>query len=128
MTKINNKEFPIAKYLQGTELLSHDELGVYIRLLEYMWISHGKIPNNDEKIAHFLRLKPKKWQNYKKILQSFFVVSKINMSHSIMQAEHDRWSSKSKQNALNAKQRWSSKSKNIQNHTSSNKTKNIQIA
>ena len=120
MTKTSAKEFPIAKYLQGTEMLAYDELGVYIRLLEYMWISNGKIPNNDEKIAHFLRLKAKKWQNYKKILQGFFIFSKANMSHPIMQAEYEKLNSKSKQNALNARKRWDIKPNNISKKVSAN--------
>jgi len=132
MTKRTTKEFPIAKYLQGAELLSYDELGVYVRLLEYMWISQGKIPNNDEKIAHFLRLKIKKWQNYKKVLESFFIFTKINMFHPIMQAEHEKLARKAKQNALNAKKRWNSEPKNIQDkapqNMSSDETKNIRTA
>jgi uncharacterized protein YdaU (DUF1376 family) len=128
MTKRTTKEFPIANYLKGAELLSYDELGVYIRLLEYMWISHGKIPNNDEKIAHFLRLKIKKWQNYKKTLQDFFVFSKTSMFHPTMQAEHEKLASKAKQNALNASRRWNPKSISVQDRVSSEETKNMRIA
>lgn len=113
------KEFPIVKYLQGTELLSYEELGVYIKLLEYMWISHGKIPNNDEKIAHILRLKIKKWQNYKKILQNLFVFSKINISHAMIQREYEKLASQAKQNSLNAKQRWGVKAINSKGEVSS---------
>lgn len=122
------KKFPIAKYLQGTEMLSYDELGVYIRLLEYMWASHGKIPNNDEKIAYFLRIKTKKWQNYKKILQDFFVFSKTNLSHLIIKAEQEKLTRRSKQNALNAKKRWNNKSNKLKEKASSNETKSMQIA
>ncbi|MES2215547.1 MAG: DUF1376 domain-containing protein, partial [Pseudomonadota bacterium] len=114
MTKPGKKEYPLTKYLQGTELLSHDELGIYIRLLEYMWITKGKISNNDEKIAYYLRITQKKWQNYKKVLQGFFVFSKTNMSHVMMQAEYERFAHKSKQNALNARKRWGVNPRNTQ--------------
>lgn len=106
MTKSNKSAFSIAKYLQGTELLSYDELGVYIRLLEYVWACKGKVPNNDEQIAYYLRIKLKKWLNYKKVLASFFVFSKTNMSHIVIQEEYDKHAHKSKQNSLNAKKRW----------------------
>lgn len=113
MPNPNKKEFSIAKYLQGTELLSYDELGVYIRLLEYMWINCGKISNNDVNIAYFLRLSTKKWQNYKKVLQGFFVFSKTNISHVMIQAEYASYAHRSKQNSLNARKRWGSKPHNI---------------
>ncbi|WP_425361525.1 DUF1376 domain-containing protein [Candidatus Tisiphia endosymbiont of Ceraclea dissimilis] len=106
MLKSKNKPFSLLAFLHGTNLLGHDELGIYIRLLEHMWISGGKLPNNDQKLAHFLNISLKKWQNYKKILQNFFIFSDKTFTHLKLKNEYQKLIKVSQQNSLNIAKRW----------------------
>ncbi|WP_341756151.1 MULTISPECIES: DUF1376 domain-containing protein [unclassified Candidatus Tisiphia] len=106
MLKSKSKPFSLSSFLHGTNLLRHDELGIYIRLLEHMWISGGKLPNNDQKLAHFLNISLKKWQNYKKILQNFFIFSDKTFTHLKLKNEYQKLIKVSQQNSLNIAKRW----------------------
>lgn len=106
MLRSQSKPFSLSAFLYGTNLLAHDELGIYIRLLEHMWISGGKLPNNDQKLAHFLHISSKKWQNYKKILQNFFIFSDKTFTHLELKKEYQKLVQISQQNSLNASKRW----------------------
>ncbi|WP_250311832.1 DUF1376 domain-containing protein [Rickettsia endosymbiont of Oedothorax gibbosus] len=106
MLKSKSKPFTLSAFLHGTNLLGHDELGIYIRLLEHMWISGGKLPNNDQKLAHFLNISLKKWQNYKKILQNFFIFSDKTFTHLKLKNEYQKLIKVSQQNSLNIAKRW----------------------
>lgn len=100
------KPFYISAFTDGTQLLAHDEYGVYVRLLEYMWQSSAKLPNDDAKIAHYLRITRKKWQNYKQVLQNFFVFSDKTFTNIKLKEEYQKSALKSKQNSANAFKRW----------------------
>ncbi|WP_375332115.1 DUF1376 domain-containing protein [Candidatus Tisiphia endosymbiont of Temnostethus pusillus] len=106
MLKSKSKPFSLSSFLHGTNLLRHDELGIYIRLLEHMWISGGKLPNNDQKLAYFLNISLKKWQNYKKILQKFFIFSDKTFAHLELKNECQKLIKVSQQNSLNIAKRW----------------------
>ena len=108
-----NKLFYISASPKDIELLKHDEYGVYIRLLEYMWKCCGKLPNNDTEIAHYLRITPKKWQNYKKILQNFFIFSDRTFTHFELKQEYQKAQLKSQQNTLKAQKRWGVQSSDV---------------
>ncbi|WP_341758117.1 DUF1376 domain-containing protein [Candidatus Tisiphia endosymbiont of Ditula angustiorana] len=75
MLKSKSKPFSLSSFLHGTNLLRHDELGIYIRLLEHMWISSGKLPNNDQKLAHFLNISLKKFCK----IFSFFLIKFLHI-------------------------------------------------
>lgn len=105
MLSLGNKPFTLGNSC-NTNLLSHDEYGVYIRLLEYMWQSGGKLPNDDTKIAYYLRISEKKWQNYKKILQPLFSFSEQTFTHIELKKEYNKAKIKSQQYACNAVRRW----------------------
>ncbi len=109
-----NKLFYLSASSKDAELLAHDEYGVYIRLLEHMWKCGGKLPHDDTKIALYLRITAKKWQNYKKILQNFFIFSDRSFTHLELKQEYHKVILKSQQNALNSAKRWGIKSKKVE--------------
>ncbi|WP_341759795.1 DUF1376 domain-containing protein [Candidatus Tisiphia endosymbiont of Ptychoptera albimana] len=113
MTEFYRKLFYPSAIIKDVELLKHDEYGVYIRLLEHMWISGGKLPHDDTKIAHYLRITPKKWQNYKKILQNFFIFSDKTFTHTELKKEYQKTILISQKNSLKARKRWSKQNCNI---------------
>ncbi|WP_341762378.1 DUF1376 domain-containing protein [Candidatus Tisiphia endosymbiont of Melanophora roralis] len=113
MIEFYHKLFYPSAIIKDAELLKHDEYGVYIRLLEHMWISGGKLPHDDTKIAHYLRITPKKWQNYKKILQKFFIFSDKTFTHTELKKEYQKTVLISQNNSLKARKRWGKQNCNI---------------
>lgn len=108
-----SKPSSLSSFLEGTDLLKHDELGIYIRLLEHMWISCGKLSNNDQKLTNFLKISLKKWQNYKRILKKFFIFSDKNITHFQLKKEYQKVVKISQQNSLNVAKRWEKHRKQV---------------
>lgn len=65
----------IGDYLRDTGHLSTEQHGAYMLLLGAMWISGGKLPNDDAKLASICRLSLRRWRTHKDTLFEFFRIS-----------------------------------------------------
>jgi uncharacterized protein YdaU (DUF1376 family) len=78
-------------YLVDTATLSLELQGAYFRLLCYMWIKGGKLPDNDKKLAALLGMHQNKWTKLRTDLGEYLLPLEGGyLSQKRLQAEYQR--------------------------------------
>jgi len=73
MSKAPSMPFFVDAYMADTMHLSECEDGIYMRLLMCMWRMEGRLPDDDVRLARFVRIPKQKWcKKYRPILSEFF--------------------------------------------------------
>jgi len=73
MSKAPSMPFFVDAYMADTMHLSECEDGIYMRLLMCMWRMEGRLPDDDVRLARFVRIPKLKWcKKYRPVLSEFF--------------------------------------------------------
>jgi uncharacterized protein YdaU (DUF1376 family) len=74
--------FDIAAYLAKTRMLTTEQHGAYLLLLMAMWKSeHGKLPNDDKKLARIACASLKRWHYLRDEVMEFFTIDGDSIRH-----------------------------------------------
>lgn len=88
MTQNPSMPLFVDAYMADTMHLSEAEDGVYMRLLMCMWRMGGTLPNDDDRLARFVRVSKRKWQTkYRPILEAFFTITETVWTQKRLQKE-----------------------------------------
>lgn len=74
-------------YLSSTGHLSTVEHGAYLLLIGHLWMSDGKAPNDNTKLARIVRLTQPEWFAVRQNLEPFFEIDRWSWSHRRVSAE-----------------------------------------
>jgi len=73
MSKAPSMPFFVDAYLADTMHLSEAEDGIYMRLLMCMWRMEGRLPDDDIRLARFVRVPKQRWcKKYRPVMSEFF--------------------------------------------------------
>lgn len=112
----------VGDFTVETQGLTHEELGIYMRLLLQLWAQDGSLRNDDSYLARLLGISVKKWLGFKKNIIRLFNASESGMlsidwvTRELVKAKKNR-----EQKRLAANKRWGNKkSESMHVHCSSN--------